>query len=232
MGEAMTEADWLTGADPLPLLEFLRSRGVVSDRKARLFACACCRLIWPLIPEGPCRQVVEVSERFADGTASPLELDRARMKAKMADINDSASGAAVETAEPRLRVAYAILFSQRAAWCQASRRTGSVSPEAVAVADAARQRMCRSQCGLLRELFGNPFQIAIADESWLHWNAGCVVKMAGVIYERRRFADLPILGDALEEAGCTDQVILDHCRASGEHVAGCWMLDLLLTKTP
>jgi hypothetical protein len=55
--------------------------------------------------------------------------------------------------------------------------------------------------------------------------------MARRIYDERAFHDLPILADALEEAGCTDAEILAHCRSSGEHVRGCWVVDLVLGKT-
>jgi hypothetical protein len=54
--------------------------------------------------------------------------------------------------------------------------------------------------------------------------------LAHLIYDQRRFTDLPVLADALEEAGCTDQTILDHLRGPGPHVRGCWAVDLLLGK--
>jgi hypothetical protein len=53
------------------------------------------------------------------------------------------------------------------------------------------------------------------------------VKIAQAIYQERRFQDLPILADSLDEAGCADVDILDHCRSEGEHVRGCWVVDLL-----
>jgi ATP-dependent Clp protease ATP-binding subunit ClpA len=68
------------------------------------------------------------------------------------------------------------------------------------------------------------------DPSWLLWNGGTVKKMARVIRRERRWGDLPILADALEEAGCTDQEILTHCRQPGEHASGCWVVALLLDK--
>jgi hypothetical protein len=83
-------------------------------------------------------------------------------------------------------------------------------------------------CALLRDLIGDPFRPAPAvDPSWLAWNDGTVAKLAAAIYEERRFADLPILADALEDAGCSDAAILAHCRGPGEHVRGCWVVDLL-----
>ena len=68
------------------------------------------------------------------------------------------------------------------------------------------------------------------DQCWLRWNDATVVRLAQRIYYERRFADLPILADALEEAGCTNADILDHCRRPGPHVRGCWVVDLVLGK--
>jgi hypothetical protein len=66
--------------------------------------------------------------------------------------------------------------------------------------------------------------------SWLSRNGGIVAVMARTIYTGRSFADMPVLADALEEAGCDNPLILDHCRRPGEHLRGCWVLDLLLGK--
>jgi hypothetical protein len=89
-----------------------------------------------------------------------------------------------------------------------------------------------AQTQLLRDIFGPlPFRPVAVDPSWLSWNAGTVGELARVIYEERRFADLPVLADALEEAGCTEEDILGHCRQQGQvHVRGCWVVDLLLGK--
>jgi hypothetical protein len=68
----------------------------------------------------------------------------------------------------------------------------------------------------------------VVDPAWLSWNGGAVAALARAIGEDRRWEDLPILADALEEAGCTDAEILGHCREPGEHGSGCWVLELLL----
>jgi hypothetical protein len=57
-----------------------------------------------------------------------------------------------------------------------------------------------------------------------------VLKLARAIYDDRAFDRLPVLADALEDAGCVERAILDHCRSGGEHVLGCWVVDLLLGK--
>jgi hypothetical protein len=88
------------------------------------------------------------------------------------------------------------------------------------------------QTNLLRDIFGPlPFREVPIDPAWLAWNACVVEKLAASIYEGRAFEQVPILGDALEEAGCGNQEMLTHCRQQGQpHVRGCWLLDLLLQK--
>jgi hypothetical protein len=108
-----------------------------------------------------------------------------------------------------------------AAWLEA--RQACESPD-----DVHEDR--RRHCEWLRDLFGNPFQPRRLDAAWLRWNDGAVRKMAHAIYDEDRFADLPILADALEEAGCDDFLLIHHCRGS-EHVRGCWAVDLLLGRT-
>jgi hypothetical protein len=83
----------------------------------------------------------------------------------------------------------------------------------------------------LRDLFGNPFSSPSLDNAWLAWNGGTLPKLAQAIYDDRRFGDLPILADALEEAGCDNADVLSHCRSEGPHVRGCWVVDLLLGKS-
>jgi hypothetical protein len=69
------------------------------------------------------------------------------------------------------------------------------------------------------------------DPAWLEWNRGVVLQMARAIDKERCFENLPILADALEEAGCGDRDILNHCRQPSEHVRGCWVIDLILDKS-
>jgi hypothetical protein len=88
----------------------------------------------------------------------------------------------------------------------------------------------RHNASMRREIFGNPFRPVAIAPAWLAWNDGTVPKLAQTIYDDRRFDLLPILADALEEAGCDHADILTHCRGPGPHVRGCWVVDLLLGK--
>jgi hypothetical protein len=96
--------------------------------------------------------------------------------------------------------------------------------QALAGGQAAERRY---QAELLREIVGNPFRPIAVDRSCLTWQSGTVPNLAQALYEEHRFADLPILADALEEAGCSATEILSHLRGQGPHVQGCWALDLL-----
>jgi hypothetical protein len=86
-----------------------------------------------------------------------------------------------------------------------------------------------SRClpAILRDIFGNPFRPVSAEPSWL---TSTVLQLAGGIYAGRAFDRLPILADALQDAGCDTTDILAHCRGPGPHVRGCWVVDLVLGK--
>jgi hypothetical protein len=84
-----------------------------------------------------------------------------------------------------------------------------------------------AQANLLRCIAGNPFHSVTVDP---HWRTAPVLGIAESVYAERAFDRLPILADALEDAGCTDAEILTHCRARSEHARGCWVVDLLLGK--
>jgi len=84
------------------------------------------------------------------------------------------------------------------------------------------------QCEILRELFGNPFRRPAMD---LRWFTSDVVGVARGIYADRAFERMPILADALMDAGCDDERIIGHCLGNTAHVRGCWLLDLVLSKS-
>src|SRR6185295_8434857 len=86
---------------------------------------------------------------------------------------------------------------------------------------------CRTDCILLRDIFGNPFRPVTLNPAWL---TPTVQQLAALIYEERQFDKMPLLGDALEEAGCSNEEVLQHCRGGGEHCRGCWVVDKVLGK--
>jgi hypothetical protein len=90
-----------------------------------------------------------------------------------------------------------------------------------------RESYLAARCQMIREMFGNPFRPVTLDVSCL---TSTVTQLAEAIYQERAFDRMPILADALEDAGCTDQDMLEHCRAGGEHVRGCWVVDRLLGR--
>jgi hypothetical protein len=83
------------------------------------------------------------------------------------------------------------------------------------------------EADLIRCFFGNPFRPVTLDSSL---RTSTVTQLVQAIYEERAFDRMPILADALEDAGCSNQDILSHCRGREEHVRGCWVVDLLLGK--
>jgi hypothetical protein len=100
----------------------------------------------------------------------------------------------------------------------------------VETAEAAAKTSERlAQRNLLLDIAGPGKRITLP-ASVMHWNDGCVGKMTQTIYDERTYEQMPILADALEDAGCDNADILNHCRGPGPHVRGCWVVDLLLGK--
>jgi hypothetical protein len=99
-----------------------------------------------------------------------------------------------------------------------------------ATAEAAWFAEGKAQCALLRDIFGNPFRqvrkVVIPSRA----RVGAVAELARGVYAGRCFTELPALADALQRAGCTEDALLAHCREPGEHVPGCWALDLILVR--
>ena len=230
----MTESEWLerdeAGYLLNALLEHFPER--LSERKSRLFACACCRRIWRLLPLGLAQQAVEMAERYADGKATRMRLNKA--KTGFATVfenipaNDYVTFWATKAASPTITVGlgtdpdWRYGMAWEASWCAA----------AAAHADSKQKHRRRAnegpyQVALLHDIFGNPFRPVIVDPAWLTRQ---VVALAQEIYDNRSFDRLPNLADALEEAGCDNADILAHCRGPGPHVRGCWVVDLLLGK--
>jgi hypothetical protein len=245
----MTEEEWLNYMDPQKML--LGIRDGVSERKMRLFAIACCQRIWDRITDPRCRAAVEFAERFVEvGVArrrGRTAVERAaRQACREADdagyrsrnqpdhaarlIDGNAFHAALATLEGSAWFAAHLAsgFSANVAtweWIRDNHADPSVINPTVKEAEL------RQQVPLLRDIFAVPFQAAPAvSPTVLAWNDGTARKLAQVIYDERAFDRMPVLADALEDAGCSDQNLLSHLRVPGPHVRGCWAIDLLFGK--
>ena len=221
----MTEAQWLSCSRLATMVQFLAQPS--SERKPRLAACAWMRDVWESLKWKASREAVEVSERFADGCATPQELQDAAAQALV-------TANRVVQAEREGKVSQGERGVARAAHATCTRVIRLVWPEVLTLLKSSFRRSgwhYRRWEELLRDIFGNPFRIPRIDPAWQIWNEATIPRLAQAIYDERAFDRLPILADALEEAGCTDAVILAHCRQPGEHVRGCWVVDLLLGKS-
>jgi len=248
----MTEQEWMESADPESMLVFLKIKRpkpgsgkwpTLSERKERLFACACCRRIWPQFVDERSRRAIEFAERYADGKLTLEELTVAAAGAysaatdgKAYDNDDVAAPeyAALNTigiydANGEITTMTPSFFALNAADNAASSIANRANPETpgeglwYAVFAAEKQ----AQAQLLRDLVGNPFRPVTFGDSWVTPN---ILEMAKEIYDTQEFDRMPKLADALKEAGCNSTDILKHCRGPGPHVKGCWLVDAVLGR--
>ena len=220
----MTEEQWLAGADPKPMLEYLR--GKVSDRKLRLFAAAGYRLCYgpDLTYSTTAQRAVEVAERFADGLAGREELSQSSRAASDA-VWYSLDAVFGHTRASEVEGAAAQVAGEPA---------GAAQAIPVARYNPNYGELTAAQAGLLRDIVGGPFRPVTTSPAW---RTAQVMALARVAYDQRELpsgtldvARLGVLADALEEAGCADPELLEHLRGPGPHVRGCWVLDLLLGR--
>ena len=203
---SMTEADWLACTDPMPMLWSLRDKA--SDRKLRLAACGYCRSVWRFMGKAS-RKAVLLGEQMAD---EPVDESLRKAVARAAIEAVCRLEEAGDDFFMAADMAYRVPSND--GWYAVEWTIGNRPPLASGVP-------------IVRDIFGDPFRPVIIEPGWLTRN---LINLACTLYDDSAFYDLPILADALEEGGCTDPDILNHCRQPGEHVRGCWILDLLLGK--
>lgn len=210
----MTEAEWDTCTDPIPMVEFMR--GKVSDRKRRLFAVACCGRMQHHFEDPGCRLAVEVAERYADGLADNTELLQAHKSAVRAynRIHSDILQVPVFVTRTRLDFDEAVGLEDYVALVSSILLDGVEYPRKT-VEQAA-------QVNLLRHLIGDPFRACQAAASW----PSQVIHLASAVYEGQdcSFA----LHDALLEAGHPE--LAKHFTDEQSHPKGCFAVDLILGK--
>lgn len=175
-----------------------------SDRKVRLFAVACCRQVLHLAPKRKSADaLLDVAERFADGKATASVRKRAEKAANKS---------------------YMMIGYTLAEHCM----PGDGFYAAMHAREFAGEKWEGSQADLARDVLGNPFRPVTFLPAW---RTDTVLALAKAMYDSRDFAAMPILADALEDAGCTDKAVLAHCRGPGPHVRGCWCVDGLIRES-
>ncbi len=211
-----------------------------TPRKLRLFAVACCRGPFKNLPADELRRLLDVSEANADGWSSDNDLqfvlgDALRFRSResvlfpsLRRFEDEAVAALCRLHRAGIPDLGGISSAMQRAWNWAAMRSRLLrgaelpSPEASAI---VRRAEALARADLLRDVVGNPFRTMIVDDAWLRWGDATVRKMAHGIYEDNAFGHMPILHDALLDAGCNDEAILEHCRNAAGHARGCWVID-------
>ena len=229
----MTEEEWLAEQKrPKEMLSRLLQLGKAqrteaSERKLRLFVCGCCRLMWDPLDDIVLRPALAVAEQFADGEAGPIELQKSFKKAvRLLNERLREPGPQARRASHVTEIlSYTCAANAKSAAFRATRFPVDLADHSMWAIEG--EAVVRH---LLRDIFGNPFRPAVMKREWIAANDRSVEAVARSIYEERDFDRLPILGDALEDAGCDDEAILGHCRGPGPHVRGWWVVDAILGK--
>ena len=205
----MSESEWLECEELPPMLRLLVKSigwflGPIGDRRFLLYACACCRVG----KKNAYLDAVEVAERFADGLAGE-DVRAAQQYNTPALSHAPIWGLFVVPVDGGIQ-------------CWNLAKPVTTSEE------------WPLYTHLLRCVFGNPFRPLSMNTTWL---TPSVIGLAQSAYDERIMPSgeldtdrLAVLSDALEEAGCDSEDILNHLRGSAPHVRGCWVVDLLLGK--
>lgn len=230
----MTEADWLTGSVPLPMLSLLRDKA--DPRKLRLLRIAAARLEWDKLPEYPYRRAVEAAEAYVEGGITAEEL---------AEFNSSLYRVFSPDAEKELRNGFLeaknrsnelpdlkgnftdafVLHSLCHAACQSEKLIQV--PDGGAIWGLVFLRLSARLTPLIRDIFGNPFRPVVIDPAWL---TPAVIELAQAIYSDRSSERAAEIAGLLKNAGCTNDCILEHCLSTQPHFRGCWVIDAMLAR--
>jgi hypothetical protein len=233
----MNERDWEAACDPLELLnELFPMRGLDStesqSRASKLYLIACARRIWPRLPWCG-RQVIEFAERLVEKAILDKEV-RAAVR-EIAEEFTHCRGDAEDLANLEKKLlAIAYPFGRRTEpdppapcedWCSVAHLI--YFPFAGTTPNYRRIAAKFHSIELLRDVFPNPYHAIGFAPEWLDRN---VMGIARGIYTNKDYSPLPLLADALLDAGCDNDHILNHCRSAGPHVRGCWVIEGILNR--
>jgi hypothetical protein len=194
----MAEERWMSNS----LIGELHPQGPVwNARLARLYLCACVRALDH--PEyRSFLEVVDLAERYTEGKVPPVAMQSMRFTYRYKFMHPGSILLWNDGHNPMDRIQRGLVWLENF----------DSSREARAIREA-----------LWYDLFAPPG--IVFDPAWSAWQDGTVPLLANSLRRDRAFEQMPILGDALEDAGCTDAAILDHCRRPGPHSLGCWVLE-------
>jgi hypothetical protein len=207
----MTEEEWLA-AIPSLMMHHIGQVAPASARKLRLLAIAYARFLESQPDYADAKHVSHLGEAVVEGSETLESLWDDRRRGWGYD-GDWSIANLVLAGDDQLDMA-----TRTAMWISEDRA------ERANLDTSERRRVAQSH---IRCVLGNPFRPVTLDHSWISSN---VVDLARTIYDERAFERLPILADALMDAGCADEQMLKHCRSKGPHVRGCWVVDLVLGK--
>jgi hypothetical protein len=218
----MTEAEWLTWVNAEPMLRGLADS--FGGDKLRLFGCVVYRRVWNLLDDD-LRCLLEATEEWA---VSDISLDQWQLAwnryLKCLPGPRAPDDAQAIRSIVTSTYSYVLSAVWHAAWRVRRRAVLQASDNTNKQLDKAEKKW---QSVVLRDLYGNPFRPVTFSPDWY---TDTVVTLARQMYETRDFSAMPILADALQDAGCDSEDILSHCRGEGPHVRGCWVVDLVLGK--
>jgi hypothetical protein len=228
----VNERKWLTGADGDALATYWGKR--FTDRKAHLLMLACCRRHPAHLKPDVLREAVRaIAAHFADPTAPDTPMDGDHFRALYQRVERSASA---RTKNPGRGLAFGVLAAVEPASIakELEETLGYLVHSCLRdVADgfeAGAPTVARAQAGLVREILGDPFQRPKVKVKPA-WRTDTVMALARQMYAAEEFSAMPILADALQDAGCENDPVLEHCRDVAQpHVRGCWVLDLIFGK--
>jgi hypothetical protein len=225
----MTEAEWFTPGDLRKHVALMWSRN--RARKLRLFGVACCRPLEPWIYDPVMAKALLRAELFADG-----QLSASTLKKWCQEVNGAEWRRRHSLSKPRSNASIRHQYAHAAVYwaCLETRHRRAADPWMVLVyhnqvfgAALVRSGPAFAHTALL-EVFGDPFRKVKFNTKW---RTDTAVLLARTMYESRDFSAMPILADALQDAGCDSDDVLNHCRDTNRaHVRGCWVVDLVLGK--
>jgi hypothetical protein len=239
----VTEAEWAECRHPGRLLEFVREtpdatlNALAIDhplgrRRLRLFGIATFRPLLSLFDDPRIVASFLAGEAFAEGLGTEEHFDQIGKAIGTIHLAPVAEDGSPEYFRQRLTVYNRERFALMAACCMVSSHAGATAEAykraALALAGENAADEYARQCDLFRDIFGNPFRATVLDR---RWRTEDTIGLSLGIYEDCAFDRMPLLADALMDAGCDNEEIIAHCRSDRAHVRGCWVLDLILGKS-